>query len=145
MVCTPNSAAVRPIALASAEIGISARQDSSRSAVVERPRSITGAVMSSTSQPTIATGTATGTKENIDNATPDGAASAAINRLELVPIRVAEPASVVTCAIGSRTPRAGTPDCCSSSFAAGMSIATIGVVLIRAETNPTGGISLRSA
>jgi len=63
----------------------------------------------------------------------------AMSRLELVPISVAEPASVVACATGSSTPRAGTPDWRSSSLAAGMSIATIGVVLISAEATPTGG------
>lgn len=68
-----------------------------------------------------------------------------MRRLELVPIRVAEPASVVAWAIGRRTPRAGTPDCCCSSFAAGMSIATIGVVLMRAETKPTGGMRRSNA
>ena len=58
---------------------------------------------------------------------------------------VADPASVVAWAMGSSTPRAGTPECCSSSWVAGMSIATMGVVLINAETNPTGGMSRRNA
>ena len=69
----------------------------------------------------------------------------AISRLELVPIRVADPASVVACAMGSSTARAGTPLVCSSSLVAGISIAMIGVVLIRAESTPTGGISRASA
>ena len=77
--------------------------------------------------------------------TPKGSARPAMSRLELVPMRVADPARVVAWAMGSSTPRAGTPDCCSSSLAAGMSIATIGVVLISAETNPTGGMRRRSA
>jgi hypothetical protein len=67
-----------------------------------------------------------------------------MSRLELVPIRVADPASVVACATGSSTPRAGTPDCCSSSLAAGISMATIGVVLMSADRIPTGGMSRRN-
>ena len=38
---------------------------------------------------------ATGTKENIVRCTPAGSASPAMSRLELVPIRVAEPVKVV--------------------------------------------------
>ena len=113
--------------------------------VSDRPRSISGPVINSTTQPTMATGTATGAKENIDTSTPAGAASPAISRLELVPIKVAEPASVVACAMGSNTERAGTPDCCCSSLAAGISMATRGVVLISADTNPTGGMSRPNA
>ena len=64
-----------------------------------------------------------------------------MSRLELVPIRVAEPASVVACAIGSSTARAGTPLVCSSSLVAGISMAMIGVVLINVDSTPTGGIS----
>ena len=78
---------------------------------------------------------------NIVSSTPAGSAMPAMSRLELVPIRVAEPASVVACATGSSTPRAGTPDWRSSSLAAGKSIATIGVVLISADAMPTGGTS----
>ena len=64
-----------------------------------------------------------------------------MSRLELVPIKVAEPASVVACAIGSSTARAGTPLVCSSSLVAGISMAMIGVVLISADSTPTGGIN----
>ena len=74
MCSTPSSAAVRPTALARVEIGISARQDNSRSVLAERPRSMIGVVINSTTQPTSVTGTATGAKENIDTPTPNGAA-----------------------------------------------------------------------
>lgn len=141
----PKFGAVRPTALALAEIGISARHDAVSPPVSERPRSISGPVIDSTTQPTMATGTATGAKENIDTSTPAGAASPAINRLELVPIRVAEPARVVAWAMGNNTERAGTPDCCWSSLAAGISMATSGVVLMSADTRPVGGISRPSA
>lgn len=133
------------MALAPDETGISACQDMSRSPVSGRPRNCRGAVMSSTSQPTRATGTAMGTNENIVTCTPLGAAREAMIRLELVPMSVADPASVVAWAIGYSTLRAGTPDWCSSSCEVGMSMATIGVVLMSDETNPTGGMSRRSA
>ena len=62
-----------------------------------------------------------------------------MSRLELVPISVAEPASVVACATGSNTPRAGMPDRCSSSFVAGINMAMIGVVLISPDSTPHRG------
>lgn len=68
-----------------------------------------------------------------------------MSRLELVPIRVAEPARVVAWAMGRSTARAGTPLVCSSSLVAGISIAMIGVVLISADSTPTGGISRANA
>ena len=67
-----------------------------------------------------ATGTAIGTNENIVSSTPSGAARPAMSRLELVPISVADPASVVAWAMGGGTATRGTPECCSSSWAAGM-------------------------
>ena len=141
----PTSAAVRPTPLAFAAIGISARQSSSRTGASVSLRESSGAVSHSTTHPAKATGMATLAKENIDRLTPSGLAIPAISRLELVPIRVADPARVVACAVGSSTPRAGTPLVCSSSLVAGMSIAMIGVVLISAESTPTGGISRTSA
>ena len=69
--------------------------DSSRSVVTGSPRSISGAVIISTTQPTSATGTAIGTNENMVNSTPSGSAKPAMSRLELVPMSVAEPARVV--------------------------------------------------
>ena len=69
----------------------------------------------------------------------------AINRLELVPIKVIEPASVVTWVMGSSSSRADTPRDCSSSLLAGTSMATIGVVLIKADITPIGPISRRRA
>lgn len=130
--------------LATSDSGISARQVSSGASATGCSRTSNGAVNTSTTQPAIATGTATGTKENIDRLTPSGFAMPAMSRLELVPIRVADPASVVAWAIGSSTPRAGIPDCCSSSLVAGMSMAMIGVVLISADRTPTGGINRTS-
>ena len=69
----------------------------------------------------------------------------AISRLELVPISVIEPASVVRCAIGSIISLAGIDRVCSSCLLAGISMATIGVVFIRPEATPTGAASRRSA
>ncbi len=69
----------------------------------------------------------------------------AISRFELVPMSVTEPASVVMWAIGSRSSRAGIRRVCSSSLAAGMSIATIGVVFMRADPTPIGSVRRRSA
>ena len=68
-----------------------------------------------------------------------------MSRFELVPMRVTDPASVVTCAIGSSTSRAGTFRVCSSSLDAGISMATSGVLFIRAEAMPTGTSRRRSA
>ena len=106
---------------------------------------IRGATSISTTQPTRQTGSAIGAKESSPISTFACPAIPAIKRLELVPISVTEPASVVACAIGSNTCRAGMPRVCCSSFIAGISIATIGVVLIVAESTPTGTISLRNA
>ena len=100
-----------------------------------------GAVTSSTAQPTSITGTATGAKENIPTATPAEVAIPAISRLELVPMRVVDPAKVVAWAMGRSTRRAGIWRVCCSSRAAGMSMATIGVVLIIAENRPMGAMS----
>lgn len=86
-----------------------------------------------------------GAKDNIRTSTPLAPAIPAISRLELVPMRVIEPARVVTCAIGSSTSRAGIPRLCSNCFDAGISIATMGVVFISAEPIPTGNISRASA
>ena len=55
-----------------------------------------------------------------------------------MPISVTDPASVVTCAIGSSTSRAGIRRVCSSCRLAGISIATSGVVLISADATPIG-------
>lgn len=96
------------------------------------------------SQPTSATGSAIGTNENMLRFTPADAANPAMIRLELVPISVVDPASVVACATGSSTLRAGIPARCCTSLVAGMSIATIGVVLISDEISPTGGMSRTS-
>ena len=70
--------------------------------------------------------------------TPLVAAMPPINRLELVPMRVIDPARVVMCAIGSMTSRAGMSRVCSNCLVAGMSMATIGVVFISADARPTG-------
>ena len=66
----PISAALRPMLLATSDSGISARQFSSRTGASVSRRLSRGALRSSTAQPAIATGTATGTKENIDRLTP---------------------------------------------------------------------------
>ena len=68
-----------------------------------------------------------------------------MSKFELVPISIDDPASVVRARSGAARHGRGTPERCCSSLLAGMSIATIGVVLISAETNPTGGMSRRSA
>ena len=95
--------------------------------------------------PTIATGNATAAKDSIPTSTSLSAAMPAISRFELVPMSVTEPASVVMWAIGSRSSRAGTRRVCSSSLAAGMSIATIGVVFMSADATPIGSARRRSA
>ena len=97
-----------------------------------------------TNAPTRATGSATTANDSIDTWTPAVPAMPAMSRFELVPMRVIEPASVVTWATGSSTSRAGTSRVCSSSFDAGISMATIGVVFIRPEATPTGTMSRRS-
>ena len=97
-----------------------------------------------TSAPTRATGSATTANDNIDTWTPAVPAMPAMSRLELVPMSVIEPASVVTWATGRSTSRAGTSRVCSSSFDAGISMATIGVVFIRPEATPTGTTNRRS-
>lgn len=56
--------------LADSDSGISARQVSSRGPASTCPRFNSGAVSRSTAQSASATGTATGTKENIDRLTP---------------------------------------------------------------------------
>ena len=95
--------------------------------------------------PTSATGSATGANDSIDISTPRWQAIPAMTRFELVPISVTEPARVVTCATGSSTSRAGMRRDCSSCRVAGISIATIGVVLISAEATPIGHRRRRSA
>ena len=60
-----------------------------------------------------------------------------------MPISVTDPASVVTCASGSRISRAGILRICSSCRLAGISIATSGVVLISDDATPIGALSLR--
>ena len=100
--------------------------------------------MSSQIQPTTATGRAMIVNENIDMLTSAELAMPAISRLELVPTSVMLPARVVAWAIGSRTCRAGIALVCCSSLTAGISMATIGVVLMRADATPTGTIRRRS-
>ena len=107
MVCTPNSAAVRTKALAVADTGISARQDSRRSARSVLPRNISGGAISSKTHPTSATRTAIGTKRNIVRLTSAGAARPAISRFEPVPINVAELACVVAVGDGHQNATRG--------------------------------------
>ena len=76
---------------------------------------------------------------------PWPAAMPAMRRFELVPMSDTEPERVVTCAIGSSTSRAAMPRVCSSSRVAGMSIATRGVVFIRADATAVGPINRRNA
>jgi len=93
----------------------------------------------------MATGKATGANDSIVMSTPAGAAMPAMSRFELVPISVTEPARVVMCATGSSTSRALMPRFCSSSLAAGTSMATIGVVFIRPDPTLIGSASRRTA
>ena len=93
----------------------------------------------------MATGNATGANDSIVMSTPAGAAMPAMSRFELVPISVTEPARVVMCAMGSSSSRALMPRFCSSSLAAGTSMATIGVVFIRPEPTPMGSARRRKA
>jgi hypothetical protein len=93
----------------------------------------------------MATGSATGANDSIAMSMPAGAAMPAMSRFELVPIRVTDPARVVMWAMGSSSSRALMPRFCSSSLAAGTSMATIGVVFIRPEPVPMGSASRRRA
>jgi len=88
--------------------------------------------------PTMKVGIATGVKAKKFSSTPPASARDAMRRLELVPMIVIVPPRAAANAIGMRTRRAGMPLVCSSSWAAGIVMAMIGVLFISDDAKPTG-------